>query len=84
MTAGPVLATRDTEVSVAAVRSFIGKHRRRSWVDWYVIGFALVIAAIYGANFLASPLEPRLHQPAGHAAADSHGGDASGRGGRYW
>ena len=67
MTAGPVLATRDTEVSVAAVRSFIGKHRRRSWVDWYVIGFALVIAAIYGANFLASPLS-RLTTSAGHAA----------------
>jgi hypothetical protein len=68
MTAAPMTMSDDTEASVAAVRSFIGKHRRRSWVDWYVAGFALVIAAIYGSDFLASPLS-RLTKPVGHAAA---------------
>ena len=68
MTAQPMTIADDAEVSVATVRSFLGKHRRRSWVDWYVAGFALLIVAIYGANFLASPLS-RLSKSASHAAA---------------
>jgi Family of unknown function (DUF6297) len=68
VTRGPVTMADDTEVSVAAARSFISRHRRRSWVDLYVAGFTLVIAAIYGSDFLASPLS-RLGQPASHAAA---------------
>ena len=68
MTAEPITIADDAEVSVAAVRSFLGRHRRRSWVDWYVAGFALLIAAIYGADFLASPLS-RLSKSASHAAA---------------
>jgi len=75
VTAGP-LATPDNanaaddnaEARVAAVRAFVGRHRRRNWVDWYVAGFALLIVAIYGANFLATPLS-RLSHPASHAAA---------------
>jgi hypothetical protein len=62
------MADEDAPVSVAAVRSFLGRHRRRSWVDLYVAGFTLLIVAIYAANFLASPLS-RLGQPASHAAA---------------
>jgi len=58
----------EAEASVAAVRSFIARHRRRSWVDWYVAGFALLIAGIYGSDFLATPLS-RLGRPASHAAA---------------
>jgi hypothetical protein len=70
MTAEPVTMTMtdDRPASVVAVRSFIAKHRRRSWVDWYVIGFTLVVVAIYGANFLAGPLS-RLTRSATHAAA---------------
>jgi hypothetical protein len=68
MTAGPMTITDDRPASVAAVRSFIGKHRRRSWVDWYAIGFALLVVAIYGADFLAGPLS-RLTKAASHAAA---------------
>jgi uncharacterized protein DUF6297 len=68
MTAEPMTIADDAEVSVAAIRSFIGRHRRRSWVDWYVAGFALLIAAIYGSDFLASPLS-RLTKSASHAAA---------------
>ncbi|MCW2892460.1 MAG: hypothetical protein JWO75_1949 [Actinomycetia bacterium] len=68
MTAEPMTIADDAGVSVATVRSFLGKHRRRSWVDWYVAGFALLIVAIYGANFLASPLS-RLSKSASHAAA---------------
>ena len=68
MTAEPMTIADDAAVSVATVRSFLGKHRRRSWVDWYVAGFALLIVAIYGANFLASPLS-RLSKSASHAAA---------------
>jgi hypothetical protein len=68
MTAEPVTVADDAVVSVATVRSFIGKHRRRNWVDWYTAGFALLIAAIYGSDFLASPLS-RLGKSASHAAA---------------
>ena len=69
MTAEPVtIADEAAPASVAAVRSFLGKHRRRSWVDVYVVGFTLVIVGIYGANFLASPLS-RLSHPVTHAAA---------------
>src|SRR3984885_7455476 len=67
MIAEPVTAGDHPRVSVATVRSFLGKHRRKSWVDWYVAGFALLIVAIYAANFLASPLS-RLSAPASHAA----------------
>jgi hypothetical protein len=68
MTAAPAAVARDTRPSVAAVRSFIGRHSRRTWVDWYVVGFGVLIAAIYGANFLAGPLS-RLTRSASHAAA---------------
>ena len=69
MTAEPLtVADDDAAVSIAAVRSFLGKHRRRSWVDLYVVGFALVIVGIYAADFLASPLS-RLSHPATRAAA---------------
>lgn len=68
MTAEPMTAADDAKVSVAAVRSFIGRHRRRSWVDWYVAGFTLLIVAIYGSDFLSSPLS-RLTKSASHAAA---------------
>ncbi|MDX6421642.1 MAG: hypothetical protein QOG28_6262, partial [Trebonia sp.] len=69
MTAGPMtIADEEPAVSVAAVRSFLGKHRRRSWVDLYVAGFGLVIVAIYASDFLASPLS-RLGKPPSHAVA---------------
>ena len=68
MTAEPMTAADDAAVSVAAVRSFIGRHRRRSWVDWYVAGFTLLIVGIYGSAFLSSPLS-RLTKSASHAAA---------------
>ena len=67
MIAEPVTARDHAGVSVATVRSFLGKHRRKSWVDWYVAGFALLIAGIYGSDFLATPLS-RLSKPASHAA----------------
>lgn len=57
--------------SVAAVRSFISKRRRRSWLDWYFAGFAAVIAGIYLADVLSGPLA-RLSAPASLAAA-GHG-----------
>ena len=69
MTAGPMtLPDKDAAVSVGTVRSFIGRHRRRSWVDWYVAGFTLLIVGIYGADFLATPLS-RLSKSASRAAA---------------
>ncbi len=68
MTAEPVTVADDRPVSVAAVRSFIGRRRRRSWLDWYVAGFALLIAGIYLSDILASPLG-RLSKSASHAAA---------------
>jgi len=68
MTAEPMTITVERPASVAAVRTFIGRHRRRSWVDWYAAGFALLVAGIYGADILASPLS-RLDGQAGSAAA---------------
>ena len=68
MTAQTATRMADPPAGVAAVRSFIGKRRRRSWVDWYATGFALVIAAIYGSDILATPLHRLSGQPS-HAAA---------------
>lgn len=72
MTAGPVAADEAAAAgaaatSVRAIRSFVGRRRRRSWVDWYAIGFAAVIAAIYLGDVLSGPLS-RLDGPAGHGA----------------
>jgi len=75
MTAGPMTApgpagVGETGPSVAAIRSFIGKRRRRSWLDWYFAGFALAIAALYLSDLLATPLG-RLGGPATHAATQA-------------
>lgn len=59
-----------TAVSVAAIRSFIGKRRRRGWLDWYFAGFVLVIVALYLSDLLASPLS-RLTGPPGHVATQA-------------
>ena len=42
--------------SVRAVRAFIGKRSHRGFLEWYGIGFALVIAAIYLSDVLEKPL----------------------------
>jgi hypothetical protein len=60
---------------VSAVRSFIGRRRRRSWIDWYCAGFAAVIALLYLADLLTGPLS-RLSgvaslSAAGHPATQS-------------
>ena len=68
MTAGTATETTGGPASVAAVRSFIGKRRRRSWVDWYAAGFGLVLAGIYLSGILASPLR-RLNDQQGATAA---------------
>ncbi|HET9081060.1 MAG TPA: DUF6297 family protein [Trebonia sp.] len=68
MTADTAVRTAEAPVSAAAVRAFIAKRRRRSWVDLYAVGFALLIVAIYSADFLATPLS-RLSRSAGQAAA---------------
>jgi hypothetical protein len=66
--AAPAADQRAEAVSVTAVRSFVGRHRRRSWTDWYSAGFALVIAGIYLSDLLAQPLS-RLSTAAARAAA---------------
>ena len=73
MTAGTAARARDHTLgegvtSVSALRSFIGKRRRRSWIDLYSLGFGLVVAGIYLADILASPLH-RLSSQAARAAA---------------
>src|ERR1700761_7608559 len=68
MTAATATRTAEAPASVAAVRSFLGRRRRRSWVDWYATGLGLVVAAIYISDFLASPLH-RLSGQASQAAA---------------
>jgi Family of unknown function (DUF6297) len=67
-TAVPDPAASVTAVSVTAIRSFIGRHRRRSWTDWYSAGFALVVAGIYLSDLLARPFS-RLSGAAARAAA---------------
>jgi Family of unknown function (DUF6297) len=41
---------------VAAVRSFIGRRRRRPWYDWYSMAFAVVLTVILLWDLLAQPL----------------------------
>ncbi len=53
---------------VSTARSFIGRRRRRSWVDLYSAGFALAIALIYLADLLTGPLS-RLSAGASLSAA---------------
>jgi len=62
MTAGAAAAAQWQRPSVAAVRSFVGKRRRRSWTDVYSACFALLIAGIYLSDILVSP----LHRLSGH------------------
>ena len=68
--------TADTPVSVRAIRSFVRGRRRRSWVDLYAIGFAIVIGLIYLSDVLTAPLS-RLGGAAGRAAAQAAGQAAS-------
>ena len=70
MTAEAVTIADDRPASVTAVRSFIGRRRRKSWLDWYFTGFALVVAGIYLSDILASPFGRLGSQAAAtHAAA---------------
>lgn len=74
MTAEPFDTASDidgigTTPSVRAVRAFIGRRRRRSWLDWYFLGFAAVIALLYLADLLTGPLD-RLSAVADHPATD--------------
>ena len=54
--------------SVRVIRSFVRGRRRRSWVDLYAVGFALVIGLIYLSDLLTAPFS-RLGGAAGGAAA---------------
>ena len=64
MSAATAAAAVTGPASVARVRSFIGRRSRRSWLDWYAAGFALVIGAIYLSDILVSP----LHRLSGHGS----------------
>jgi hypothetical protein len=39
-------AASETASSVRAIRSFVRGRRRRSWLDLYAIGFAIVIGCL--------------------------------------
>jgi len=62
--------------SVRAIRSFVRGRRRRSWLDLYAIGFAIVIGLIYLSDLLTAPLS-RLGGAAGRSAAQAAGQAAS-------
>ena len=66
----------ETVSSVRAIRSFVRGRRRRSWVDLYAIGFAIVIGLIYLSDLLTAPLS-RLGGAAGRSAAQAAGQAAS-------
>jgi hypothetical protein len=55
------------EPSVAAVRSFIGRRRRRRWFDLYAAGFTVVLAVILLSDLLVDPFR-RLAAPPGSSA----------------
>ena len=59
-----------TTVSVRAIRSFVRGRRRRSWLDLYAIGFAIVIGCIYASDLLTVPLS-RLNGTATRAAGQA-------------
>jgi hypothetical protein len=40
---------------VAAIRSFIGRRRRRPWYDWYSMAFAAVLTLVLLSDLLAQP-----------------------------
>ena len=66
----------ETPSSVRAIRSFVRGRRRRSWLDLYAIGFAIVIACIYLSDLLTAPLS-RLSGAAAQAAGQASGQAAS-------
>jgi hypothetical protein len=66
----------ETTVSVRAIRSFVRGRRRRSWVDLYAIGFAIVIGLIYLSDLLTAPFS-RLGGAAGRVTAQAAGQAAS-------
>ena len=68
--------TTGTPPSVRAIRSFVRGRRRRSWLDLYAIGFAIVIGLIYLSDLLTAPLS-RLGGAAGRSAAQAAGQAAS-------
>ena len=45
----------ETPSTVRAIRSFVRGRRRRSWLDLYAIGFAIVVAGIYLSDLLTAP-----------------------------
>jgi Family of unknown function (DUF6297) len=65
-----------TTSNISAVRSFVRGRRRRSWLDLYAIGFALVIGCIYLSDLLTAPLS-RLGGAAAHAAGQASSQAAS-------
>ncbi len=75
LVAGETEAT-ETLTSVRAIRSFVRGRRRRSWVDLYAVGFAIVIGLIYLSDLLTAPLS-RLGGAAGRATAQAAGQAAS-------
>jgi Family of unknown function (DUF6297) len=62
--------------SVAAVRSFILRRRRRRWFDWYAIAFAVVLGAIYLSDVLAEPFSRLAASPGSSAPAQAVAGGA--------
>jgi hypothetical protein len=61
-------AASETASSVRAIRSFVRGRRRRSWLDRYAIGFAIVIGCLYLSDLLTAPLS-RLHGAAAGQAS---------------
>ena len=66
----------EAPTTVRAIRSFVRGRRRRSWLDLYAIGFAIVIACIYLSDLLTAPLS-RLSGAAAQAAGQASAQAAS-------
>jgi hypothetical protein len=69
-------AAAEPSSSVRAIRLFVRGRRRRSWVDLYAIGFAIVIACIYVSDLLTAPFS-RLSGAAAQAAGQASSQAAS-------
>jgi Family of unknown function (DUF6297) len=72
----PVSGATENPSSVRSIRSFVRGRRRRSWLDLYAIGFAIVIGCIYLSDLLTAPLS-RLSGAAAHAGGQAASQDAS-------
>jgi Family of unknown function (DUF6297) len=56
VTTGTATVAASAAPRVAVVRKFTRRQQRGRWLDWYAVGFGVLVACIYLGNFLVQPL----------------------------